>query len=164
MPSLIRTPVRSLQRGTSTAQSIRPLHPLSYDDYNAGWWIVANSGIDPNRIDWTHVQPQSVKYTASLVNGQVVYNIDIKLLPLLDGKVITISGEISPKGVTNATIFGSNGLKTEVVKTNEQGSMLQKDIYDSNGSKANNTNLTSIAATPDMSSVWTVPGRQRCSA
>jgi hypothetical protein len=136
MPSLIRTPVRSLQRGTSTAQSIRPLHPLSYDDYNAGWWIVANSGIDPNRIDWTHVQPQSVKYTASLVNGQVVYNIDIKLLPLLDGKVITISGEISPKGVTNATIFGSNGLKTEVVKTNEQGSMLQKDIYDSNGSKA----------------------------
>jgi hypothetical protein len=109
---------------------------LTYDQYNAAWFIVGNSGIDPNRIDWAYAQPQSIKYTTALVNGQVVYTIDMKLLPLLDGKVITITGEISPKGLTDATIFGFNGLKTEEVKTNEQGILFQKIIYDSNGSKA----------------------------
>ena len=109
---------------------------LTYDEYNAAWFIVGNSGIDPNRIDWTHVEPRAVKYTSALVNGQVVYTVDMKLVPLLDGKSMSITGDISPKGMTDAIILGSNGAQFEEVKTNEQGILLQKIIYDSNGGKA----------------------------
>ncbi|WP_322023060.1 hypothetical protein [Burkholderia sp. BCC1977] len=106
---------------------------LTYTQYYADWWILQHSGMDPNLVDWQKVQGDMIKYTSFTVDGQAVFTIDTKGIPLLNGGWVMVNGDLSLKGAVTTSLFGPNGQIQEQAKFDYTGFKLQDVFYGADG-------------------------------
>ncbi|HFT8010490.1 TPA: hypothetical protein ACU9T0_006222 [Burkholderia cenocepacia] len=106
---------------------------LTYTQYYADWWILQHSGMDPNLVDWQKVQGDMIKYTSFTVDGQAVFAIDTKGIPLLNGGWVMVNGDLSLKGAVTTSLFGPNGQIQEQAKFDYTGFKLQDVFYGADG-------------------------------
>ena len=106
---------------------------LTYTQYYADWWILQHSGMNPNLVDWQKVQGDTIKYTNFTVDGQSVFTIDTKGIPLLNGGWVMVNGDLSLKGAVTTSLFGPNGQIQEQAKFDYTGFKLQDVFYGADG-------------------------------
>ncbi|MDN7426570.1 hypothetical protein [Burkholderia sp. AU45388] len=106
---------------------------LTYTQYYADWWILQHSGMDPNLVDWQKIQGDMIKYTSFTVDGQAVFTIDTKGIPLLNGGWVMVNGDLSLKGAVTTSLFGPNGQIQEQAKFDYTGFKLQDIFYGADG-------------------------------
>ncbi|WP_175950501.1 hypothetical protein [Burkholderia sp. BCC0405] len=109
---------------------------LTYTQYYAAWWILQHSGMDPNLVDWQKVQGSTITYTSFVVDGQQVFTIDTKGIPLLNGAWVMVNGDLSLKGAVTTTLFGSNGQIQEQAKFDYTGFKFQDVFFGADGKAA----------------------------
>ncbi|EMN1927097.1 hypothetical protein RVV18_001480 [Burkholderia ambifaria] len=110
-----------------------PALQLTYSQFYADWWIIQHSGMDPNLVDWQKVQADMIKYTNFTLDGQPVFTIDTKGIPLLDGGWAVVNGEISLKGVVTKTLFNADGKIQEQAKYDYTGFKFQNMLFGGDG-------------------------------
>ncbi|WP_414441838.1 hypothetical protein [Burkholderia sp. 22PA0106] len=106
---------------------------LTYAEYYAEWWILHHSGMDANLVDWQKVQGDMITYTNSTVDGQPVFTIDTKAIPLLNGGWVMVNGELSLKGTVTTSLFDPNGQIQEQAKFDHTGFKLQDVFFGADG-------------------------------
>ncbi len=106
---------------------------LTYTQYYADWWILQRSGMDPNLVDWQKVQGDMIKYTSFTVDGQSVFTIDTKGIPLLNGGWVMVNGDLSLKGAVTTALFGPNGQIQEQAKFDYTGFKFQDVFFGADG-------------------------------
>ncbi|WP_129517187.1 hypothetical protein [Burkholderia stabilis] len=106
---------------------------LTYTQYYADWWILQHSGMDPSLVDWQKVQGGMITYTSFVVDGQQVFTIDTKGIPLKNGAWVMVNGEISWKGAVTTTLFGANGQIQEQAKFDYTGFKFQDVFFGADG-------------------------------
>ena len=106
---------------------------LTYTQYYADWWILQHSGMDPNLVDWQKVQGDMIKYTSFTVDGESVFTIDTKGIPLLNGGWVMVNGDLSLKGAVTTALFAPNGQIQEQAKFDYTGFKFQDVFFGADG-------------------------------
>ncbi|WP_459625334.1 hypothetical protein [Burkholderia sp. 3C] len=106
---------------------------LTYTQYYADCWILQQSGMDANLVDWQKVQGDMITYTNSTVDGQPVFTIDTKAIPLLNGGWVMVNGELSLKGTVTTSLFDPDGQIQEQAKFDHTGFKLQDVFFGADG-------------------------------